>query len=66
MTTISIAPTFDLHRVCKRFGPVDVLNQVSMQFAAGQRYALLGPNGSGKTTLLRVLAGRVSVDSGEA
>jgi len=66
VTTISIAPTFDLHRVCKRFGPVGVLNQVSMQFAAGQRYALLGPNGSGKTTLLRVLAGRVAVDSGEA
>jgi ABC-2 type transport system ATP-binding protein len=26
---------------------------------------LLGPNGSGKTTLLRVLAGRITADSGE-
>ena len=66
MNTNAVAPIFELHQVCKRYGAVTVLNQVSMQFAAGQRYAMLGPNGSGKTTLLRVLAGRVAVDSGEA
>jgi len=62
----AVVPTFELHRVCKRFGAVTVLDRVSLQFAPGQRHALLGPNGSGKTTLLRVLAGRVVVDSGEA
>jgi ABC-2 type transport system ATP-binding protein len=59
-------PTFELHKVCKRFGAVTVLDHVSLEFGAGQRHALLGPNGSGKTTLLRVMAGRIAVDSGEA
>ena len=60
-----MTPTFELRRVCKRLGAITVLDQVSLQFAAGQRHALLGPNGSGKTTLLRVLAGRIVADSGE-
>jgi ABC-2 type transport system ATP-binding protein len=66
MRANAVLPTFELRQVCKRFGAVTVLDQVSLEFAPGQRHALLGPNGSGKTTLLRVLAGRVAVDSGEA
>src|SRR5713226_792001 len=66
MRANAVIPTFELHQVCKRFGAVTALDRVSLQFAPGQRHALLGPNGSGKTTLLRVLAGRVVVDSGEA
>jgi heme exporter protein A len=40
----------------KFFGPTVVLEDLSLEVAAGQCVALLGPNGSGKTTLLRILA----------
>ena len=66
MSACAALPAFALYNVCKRYGAVTVLDEVSLEFGAGQRHALLGPNGSGKTTLLRVLAGRIAVDSGEA
>ena len=44
------------HHVNKSFGAFDVLLDVSLALARGQRAALIGPNGAGKTTLLRILA----------
>jgi ABC-type Fe3+/spermidine/putrescine transport system ATPase subunit len=48
----------------KRFGSVEALRSVSLDFAAGRLTAILGPSGCGKTTLLRSIAGFVSVDAG--
>ncbi len=45
------------HHVKKSFGAFDVLLDVTLALARGQRAALIGPNGAGKTTLLRILAG---------
>ena len=36
-----------------------VLNNISVEFAAGKRVAIIGPNGSGKTSLMRCLAGEM-------
>jgi ABC-type Fe3+/spermidine/putrescine transport system ATPase subunit len=50
--------------VGKRYGSVEALRSVSLDFAAGRLTAILGPSGCGKTTLLRSIAGFVSVDAG--
>jgi ATP-binding cassette subfamily F protein 3 len=45
------------HHVSKAYGAQDVLQDVTLALAHGQRAALVGPNGVGKTTLLHILAG---------
>ena len=50
--------------VSKRYGAVEALRAVSLDFEAGRLTAILGPSGCGKTTLLRSIAGFVSVDAG--
>jgi len=50
--------------VRKRYGAATVLEDVSLEFAAGGLTTLLGPSGCGKTTLLRIIAGFVEPDAG--
>ena len=51
--------------VSKRFGGRSVLNQISLEVAAGEYVAILGESGIGKSTLLNVIAGLEPVDAGE-
>ncbi len=50
-TMISISQIF------KHFGQVEALDNVTLNIARNEFFAILGPSGSGKTTLLRLLAG---------
>jgi len=52
-------------RLHKAYGRTAVLEDVSLDLAAGQCLALLGPNGAGKTTLLRIFATLLRPTSGE-
>lgn len=59
----------DLRNVTGSYGREPVLENVSLQVAAGQFVGMIGPSGAGKTSLLRtmlgavpVVAGRVTVD----
>ncbi|MFI0423171.1 ABC transporter ATP-binding protein [Spongiactinospora sp. 9N601] len=47
----------DVDRLRMRYGPVDVLRDVTFQARHGEVLALLGPNGAGKTTTIEILEG---------
>ncbi|MFC3165792.1 ATP-binding cassette domain-containing protein [Ciceribacter thiooxidans] len=51
------APILELQNVDKSFGPIDVLQDISLQVRAGEVLCLLGDNGAGKSTLIKTLAG---------
>jgi ABC-type Fe3+/spermidine/putrescine transport system ATPase subunit len=53
-----------LDRITKRFGSVTAVDDVSIDFAEREFFALLGPSGSGKTTMLRIIAGLEAPDTG--
>ncbi len=55
---------FELIEVSKAFGPVRVLDTLSLTVASGKTTVLLGPSGGGKSTLLRLMIGLVWPDSG--
>jgi simple sugar transport system ATP-binding protein len=51
------APLVELHGVCKYFGSVVALKDITISVRAGEVLALLGDNGAGKSTLIKTLAG---------
>jgi Cu-processing system ATP-binding protein len=48
----------------KRFGKLQVLDNLSLDIREGEVTAILGPNGAGKTTLIKSILGLVKPDSG--
>jgi ABC-type Fe3+/spermidine/putrescine transport system ATPase subunit len=53
-----------LDRLCKRFGEVVAIDDISIEFCDGQLTSVLGPSGCGKTTTLNTIAGFVDPDRG--
>ena len=53
-----------VEHVCKEFGGLRALHEVSLHLAHGEILGLIGPNGAGKTTLLNLVAGADSLTSG--
>jgi branched-chain amino acid transport system ATP-binding protein len=50
--------------LCKAFGGVDAVVDVSFRVDAGERVALIGPNGAGKTTCFNLVNGQLAPDAG--
>ena len=53
-----------LKKVCKSFGPVDVIRDVDLHVKNGEFCVFVGPSGCGKSTLLRMIAGLEDITSG--
>lgn len=55
----------EIKHIEKKFGRLVALNNVNLDFRAGETIALIGPNGSGKTTLIKTILGLVIPDKGD-
>ena len=50
-------PILTLDHVSKNFGPVTVVDDVTVHVHEGKIQCLLGENGAGKSTLINMMAG---------
>ncbi len=62
LTDATVAVRFE--NVTRHFGTVRAVDNVDLDIARGEFFAMLGPSGSGKTTCLRLIAGFEQPTSG--
>ncbi len=53
-----------LEGICKSFGPVRALEDVTFDVLPGRVHGLVGENGAGKSTLVQIITGLAQPDSG--
>ncbi len=54
---MSAVPALRLSHVCRQFGALRAVHDVTFDVMPGERRAVLGPNGAGKTTLFNTICG---------
>jgi ABC-2 type transport system ATP-binding protein len=61
-----LATAITTESLCKKFGDVTALEEVSFAVPEGSLFGLIGADGAGKTTLLRILVTLIAPDRGRA
>lgn len=51
--------------LCKRYGDIVALDDLSFTVGVGEIFGFVGSNGAGKTTAMRIILGVLSADSGQ-
>jgi branched-chain amino acid transport system ATP-binding protein len=54
-----------IENLSKRFGGLQVINNVSFHVKEGEIHSIIGPNGAGKTTLFNLITGLYQPDQGK-
>ncbi|MFB9949287.1 sugar ABC transporter ATP-binding protein [Rhizobium puerariae] len=54
-----------VHGVAKAFGGTRILNDINIDFVAGEVHALVGENGAGKSSVGKIVGGYYTADEGE-
>ena len=55
----------EISHLCKRFGEVQAVQDLSFQVREGELFAFLGVNGAGKSTTINIICGQLARDSGD-
>jgi branched-chain amino acid transport system ATP-binding protein len=58
-------PLLTLRGVCKSFGGIQAVHEITFDVCAGECIGLVGPNGAGKTTLFNCVCGQLHPEDGE-
>ena len=61
---MTVVPILEVTGLCKRFGGLVAVDDISFRIAPGNALGIIGPNGAGKTTLFNLLSGFETADSG--
>ncbi len=58
-------PLVTLDSICKSFGPLQILKEITLSIHQGEITSIVGPSGAGKTTLLQIIGTLLKPDEGE-
>ena len=58
-------PVIELRHVCKRFGRLTVLDDLSLSVERGKCLVVIGPSGTGKSVMLKHVVGLIAPDAGQ-
>ncbi|WP_375451841.1 sugar ABC transporter ATP-binding protein [uncultured Devosia sp.] len=58
-------PAVRLSGIDKSFGNAKILNDITLDFAAGEVHALIGENGAGKSSVGKIIGGYYTADAGQ-
>lgn len=54
----------EISGLCKRFGEIEAVRDLSFSVREGEFFAFLGENGAGKSTTIHILCGQIAKDGG--
>ena len=59
-----MSAVIEVDKLCKTYGDIKAVNNVSFTVSQGEIFGMLGPNGAGKTTTMEIVEGLRPADSG--